>query len=202
MSNQWFVFLWEEICSDPRHEKCAHQLPGLRACLHATGKPTAISWGTAHAAFIGAVFQEGKHGAIPRGHHLKNTWEYFASSAADVGKGERRCVQESWKIAVCKCLPFSESTSVWWCPRAQPLPVGTPHIPSHYGTKVHFSPQALTAGAVQAAAARAQGIARSRARLQTKWIEREWFPQMEAGGNHQKQIKIKTTFQQETMEQM
>lgn len=61
---------------------------------------------------------------------------------------------------------------------------------------------AVPAGAAQAAAARAEGNGGGRAGLQMKWIKREWFPQTEAGGNHQKQIKIKTTFQQETMEQM
>lgn len=81
----------------------------------------------------------------------------------------------------------------------------THHVLPCYGTKVHFSPTAFAAvpaEAVQAAAARAQGNAGGGARLQTKWIKREWFPQMEAGGNHQKQIKNKTTFQQETKEQM
>lgn len=70
---------------------------------------------------------------------------------------------------------------------------------------MHFLGNAFAAvpvGALEAAAARAEGNTSDGAELQTKWIKREWFPQMETGGNHQKQIKIKTTFQQETMEQM
>ena len=85
VSNQWFIFLWEEICGDPWHKKCAHQLPDLWACLHAVRNPAATSRGTAHTTFIRAVFQQGKHWAIPCGRHLKKTCEYFASSVVDVG---------------------------------------------------------------------------------------------------------------------
>lgn len=56
--------------------------------------------------------------------------------------------------------------------------------------------------AAHAAAAPVQGNAAGTLGLQKKWIKREPFPQTEAGGNHQKQIKIKTSFQQETMEQV
>lgn len=46
-------------------------------CLHAVRNPT--------ATFIHVVFQQGKQWAMPHGHHLKKTWEYFASRAVDVG---------------------------------------------------------------------------------------------------------------------